>query len=113
MAEEEKKTAGIPEENTVFDLSDLFKVFGDSTRLKILFSLQERPLYVGEMASLLGMSASAVSHQLQVLRVNRLVRTQKEGKSILYELDDHHIAEILRTGLEHVTEMREQKETRE
>jgi len=94
----------IPDENTLIDLSDLFKIFGDSTRIKILFALQERPLFVGELAAALQMSNSAISHQLQVLRVNRLVKPKKEGKSTLYSLADFHVSDILRIGLEHILE---------
>ena len=94
----------IPDDKTIYNLSELFKVFGDSTRTKILSSLEIRDLYVGELAEILGMSVSAVSHQLRVLRNAKLVRGTKEGKEVKYSLDDNHVALILECGLSHINE---------
>ncbi|MBR5932814.1 MAG: winged helix-turn-helix transcriptional regulator [Treponema sp.] len=94
----------IPDDKTIYNLSELFKVFGDATRTKILSSLEVRELYVGELAEILGMSVSAVSHQLRVLRNAKLVRGTKEGKEVKYSLDDNHVALILECGLSHINE---------
>ena len=94
----------LPPEDVIYDLADLFKMFGDSTRAKILQCLQIRDLYVGEIADVLGMSISAVSHQLRVLRSAKLVRGTKEGKEVKYSLDDDHVTKILEYGLAHVNE---------
>lgn len=92
-------------EEEFFDISDFFKVFGDPTRLRILFLLQEESeLSVGEISEKIKMSQSAISQQLKVLRNNRLVRFRKDGKSALYRLSDDHIEKILSLGLEHYEE---------
>ncbi len=92
------------DENVLAELSDLFKVFGDTTRVKILFALSESPLFVGDIASKVGMSDSAVSHQLSILKLNRLVKASREGRSLRYSLDDAHVSSILNIGLEHLCE---------
>ena len=94
----------IADEETLSDLAELFKVFGDSTRAKILCCLEVRDLCVGELAEVLGMSVSAVSHQLRVLRNAKLVRGVKEGKEVRYALDDHHVMMIIECGLSHLRE---------
>lgn len=94
----------LPSDDVIYDLADLFKMFGDSTRAKILQCLQIRDLYVGEIADVLGMSISAVSHQLRVLRGAKLVKGTKEGKEVKYSLDDDHVTKILEYGLAHVNE---------
>lgn len=94
----------LPSDDVIYDLADLFKMFGDSTRAKILQCLQIRDLYVGEIADVLGMSISAVSHQLRVLRAAKLVKGTKEGKEVKYSLDDDHVTKILEYGLTHVNE---------
>lgn len=94
----------LPSDDVIYDLADLFKMFGDSTRAKILQCLQIRDLYVGEIADVLGMSISAVSHQLRVLRGAKLVKGTKEGKEVKYSLDDDHVTKILEYGLTHVNE---------
>lgn len=96
----------LPEEEAFFALAELFKVFGDPTRAKILGCLQVRSRCVGEIASALGMSISAVSHQLRVLRAAKLVRGVKEGKEVKYSLDDDHVTRIMECGLSHVKEER-------
>lgn len=94
----------LPEENVIYNLAELFKMFGDPTRAKILRCLQIRDLYVGEIADILEMSISAVSHQLRVLRSAKLVKGTKEGKEVKYSLDDDHVTMILECGLTHVNE---------
>ena len=92
------------EEDILIDLSELFKVFGDSTRIKIMYLLRETPLSVGELAEKLSMTDSAVSHQLKILKNSSLVRGKREGKSVIYSLADDHVLLIFNQGLEHVTE---------
>lgn len=94
----------LPEEDVIYNLAELFKMFGDPTRAKILECLQIRDLYVGEIAEILEMSISAVSHQLRVLRSAKLVKGTKEGKEVKYSLDDDHVTKILEYGLTHVNE---------
>lgn len=96
----------LPEERTIYELAELFKMFGDPTRAKILGCLQIRDLYVRELAEVLGMSVSAVSHQLRVLRGAKLVKGRKEGKEVRYSLDDDHVTKIIEYGLTHVNEER-------
>ena len=94
----------MPAEEALYDLAELFKVFGDSTRIKILYALFEAELCVGDIAQLLGMSQTAVSHQLRVLRTNKLVKGRKEGKIVFYSLADDHVRTILGQGMDHVDE---------
>lgn len=94
----------IPCEEELFDLAELFKVFGDSTRVRILFVLLESEMCVCGLAELLGMTQSAISHQLQVLKKAKLVRYRREGKTIFYSLADGHVRAILDQGMEHITE---------
>ena len=93
-----------PEEEALYDLAELFKVFGDSTRIRILYSLYEGPLCVGDIAQILNLSQSSVSHQLRILKDAKLVRYRREGKIIFYMLDDDHVKTILSLGMEHVEE---------
>ena len=102
--ETERIRRALPDDDTLYDLADLFKMFGDSTRAKILSCLQIRDLYVGELAEVLGMSVSAVSHQLRILRGAKLVKAKKEGKEVRYSLDDDHVNMIMECGLTHVNE---------
>lgn len=94
----------MPSESELYDLADLFKVFGDSTRIKILYVLFENEMCVYDIANLLNMTQSAISHQLRVLKQNRLVKYRKEGKTVLYTLADEHVFTILSQGIEHVEE---------
>lgn len=94
----------IPDDDTLNDLAELFKVFGDATRTKIISCLEVSDLYVSELSEILSMSASAVSHQLRVLRSAKLVRGTKEGKEVKYSLDDNHVAMIMECGLTHIHE---------
>ena len=99
-----KVKKSIPEEETLYDLADLFKVLGDSTRMKILCALFEAEMCVCDIAALLGMTQSAISHQLRVLKQARLVKYKKEGKVVYYSLDDEHVKSIFDQGLIHISE---------
>ena len=94
-----------PTEEMVYDLAELFKVFGDVTRVKIIYALLEREMCVCDIANLLEMTQSAISHQLRVLKKARLVKFRKEGKTVFYSLDDDHITKIFDYGLHHIEEM--------
>ncbi|MCI8271585.1 MAG: winged helix-turn-helix transcriptional regulator [Erysipelotrichaceae bacterium] len=94
----------LPEFDKIMDLSDFFKTMGDSTRLQILMSLQEHEMCVSDLANVLDMTKSAVSHQLKVLRISKLVKSQKIGRSVYYSLDDSHIEGILKKSFEHIQE---------
>ena len=94
----------MPEETTLCSLSEFFRVFGDSTRIRILYALSQSELCVCDLAELLGASQSAVSHQLQILRSFRLVRYRREGKTVYYSLADEHIFSIIGQGIEHIKE---------
>lgn len=94
----------LPQEEILYDLAEFFKVFGDSTRIKIICALFESEMCVCDLATLLGMTQSAISHQLRTLKAARLVRYRREGKVIYYSLDDEHIKHVFDEGLRHVTE---------
>lgn len=94
----------LPDDDTMLDVSELFKVLGDSTRCKILFVLLVSEMCVCDLSLLLGMSVSAVSHQLRILRQAQLVRYRREGKTVFYALADEHVRTLLSQGLEHVQE---------
>ena len=94
----------IPDEETLYDLADLFKIFGDTTRIKILYTLRKQELYVNELAQSLAMTPSAVSHQLKILRQSKLVKNRREGKSLFYSLNDNHVVTIVDQGMEHICE---------
>lgn len=93
-----------PAEEYLYDLAELFKVFGDSTRIRILYALFESELCVNDIAQLLNLGQSAVSHQLKILKDAKLVRFRREGKIIFYALDDDHVRNMLSMGMEHVEE---------
>ena len=95
---------GMPKEEELYDLAELYKVFGDSTRVRILFLLLQRDMRVSEIAAALSMTQSAISHQLRVLKNANLVRSRREGKTAVYFLTDDHVRTILSCGMEHVTE---------
>lgn len=99
-----KVKAAMPEEETLYDLAELFKVFGDTTRTKILCALFEAEMCVCDIAALFNMTQSAISHQLRVLKSAKLVKNRKDGKIVYYSLDDEHIKHIFNQGLSHVTE---------
>ncbi len=94
----------MPDETKLYDLSELFKVFGDSTRIRILFVLFEAEVCVCDLAEALNMTQSAISHQLKILKQNKLVKSRREGKSIFYSLADDHVRTIISMGLEHIEE---------
>lgn len=93
-----------PNDEYLYDLAELFKVFGDSTRIKILYALFDSELCVNDIAQLLNLSQSSVSHQLRILKDAKLVRFRREGKIIFYALDDEHVRTMLSMGMEHVEE---------
>ena len=94
----------MPDEEILYDLAELFKIFGDSTRIKILYVLFESEMCVCDIAQLLGMSQSAISHQLRALKQSKLVKYRREGKTVFYSLADGHVRTILGQGMEHVAE---------
>ena len=94
----------VPTEEELYDLAELFKVFGDSTRIKILYVLVESDMSVGDIAQALNMTQSSISHQQRVLKQSRLVRFRREGKNIVYSLADDHVHTIMSQGLEHLEE---------
>ena len=94
----------LPQEEILYDLAELFKVFGDSTRIKIICSLFESEMCVCDLSALLNIRQSAISHQLRVLKSARLVKFRRAGKVIYYSLDDEHIKQIFDAGLHHITE---------
>ena len=100
----DNKNASLPDNEVLFDLADLFKVFGDSTRLRIMYTLSEGEANVQTIAETLGMEQSTISHQLRVLRNNKLVRARREGKQIYYNLDDDHVKKIIEMGIDHLME---------
>ena len=97
-------TEKMPEDEKLYDLAEFFKVFGDSTRIKILYALFEAELCVCDIAQLLGLTQSAVSHQLRVLKASRLVKPRKDGKTVFYSLADDHVRTLIAQGMEHIEE---------
>lgn len=97
-----KVQENMPQEELLYDLAELFKVFGDSTRIRILWALDESELCVCDLAALLMMTQSAISHQLRLLKQAKLVKNRREGKNIFYSLDDEHVKQIFDQGLLHV-----------
>ncbi len=98
-----------PDEDLLYDLAELYKVFGDSTRIRILYALFESEVCVCDLAQLLGMTQSAVSHQLRVLKNAKLVAYRREGKTVFYSLADGHVRTILGQGMEHLCEEGEER----
>ena len=94
----------MPDEDELYDLAEIFKVFGDSTRIKILYVLFEQEMCVCDIAQLLNMTQSAMSHQLKILKQSRLVKNRREGKAVFYSLADGHVRSIINQGLEHIEE---------
>ncbi len=94
----------MPEEDRLYDLAELFKVFGDSTRIRILYVLLEAEMCVCDIALLLGMTQSAISHQLRVLKQAKLIKNRREGRTVFYALADDHVSRIIRQGMEHICE---------
>ena len=106
VAEVNKK---MPKEEQLYELADFFKVLGDSTRVKIMWALDMKELCVCDLAVLLNMTKSAISHQLRALREARLVKFRKEGKVVYYTLADHHVKQVFEMGYQHIKEERENK----
>ncbi len=100
----EKVNREMPQEDALFDLAELFKIFGDSTRIRILYVLFESEMCVCDIAQLLGMTQSAISHQLQVLKKSKLVKYRRQGKTVFYSLADAHVRTIIGQGMEHISE---------
>lgn len=94
----------LPDDELLYDLAELFKVFGDSTRIKILYALHDNELCVQDIANAVQLSQSAVSHQLRVLKDTKLVRFRRDGKTVYYALDDDHVRSILSMGMDHIEE---------
>ena len=92
----------MPDEDALYDLAELFKVFGDSTRIRILFVLFEEEVSVGDLARILNMTQSAISHQLRILKQNKLVKSRRDGKSVFYSLADDHVRTIIGQGMDHI-----------
>jgi len=97
----------MPAEEPVYEVSELFKVFGDSTRARIICALTIEEMCVCDLSALLNMTQSAISHQLRLLKVSRIVKSRKQGRIVYYSLDDSHIAQIFAMGFDHVMEERE------
>ena len=100
----EQVRLSLPGEDTLYDLTELFRIFADSTRVRILYVLFESEMCVCDIAALLGMTQSAISHQLRALKNARLVKSRRDGKTVFYSLADEHVKTILDQGIEHVTE---------
>lgn len=95
----------MPEDGLIYDLAEFFKVFADSTRMKIIYALMEDELCVCDIANIVKTTQSAISHQLRILKQSKLVKYRKEGKVVYYSLDDEHIAQIVKKGREHIEEL--------
>ena len=95
----------MPSDDLLFDIAEVFKVFGDTTRMKIISALLEAELCVGDIAEITNSTQSAISHQLRILKQAKLVKFRKEGKVVFYSLDDDHIHEIVKKGCEHIEEL--------
>ena len=94
----------MPDEVKLYDLAELFKIFGDSTRIRILFVLFESEVCVCDLAQALNMNQSAISHQLRILKQSKLIKNRREGKSVFYSLADDHVRTIISQGMEHIEE---------
>ncbi len=99
-----KKREEMPNESDIYDLADFFKIFGDSTRMSILYAIDGEPMCVCDIAALLGMTKSAVSHQLKILRQSDLITYRKSGKNVFYSLADDHVRDIIEKAFEHIKE---------
>ncbi len=100
----QKVKAQMPEDEILYDLAELFKLFGDCTRIKILYVLFESEMCVCDLAQLLNMTQSAISHQLRALKQNKLVKSRRDGKTVFYSLADSHVTTIINQGMEHISE---------
>lgn len=95
----------MPKDDEIYDLAEFFKVFADSTRMKMIYALMENELCVCDLANIVNTTQSAISHQLKILRQSKLVKFRKEGKVVYYSLDDEHISQIVKKGREHIEEL--------
>ena len=102
--EVKQERIAMPDEDEILDLADFFKIFSDSTRMKILLAIDESALCVSEISEVLGISVSCVSHQLKVLKTSNLIKSERRGKNIYYTLADCHVRDIIRMALEHIEE---------
>lgn len=102
--EAEKILMSMPDEEKMIDLSEFFKIFGDSTRIKIIYALSKKEICVYDLSQILNMSQSAISHQLRILRNAKLVKQRKDGRQVFYSLDDYHVQHIFEAGLDHISE---------
>lgn len=100
----EKTKLKVLDETMIYSMSDFFKIFGDSTRLQILVALENNPLCVGDLCNALDITKSAASHQLNILKANKIVKYKKVGKNVIYELDDEHVSIIIDTAKKHLEE---------
>lgn len=100
-----KQKIKMPSDEIIFDVAELFKVFGDTTRMRIICALKENELCVGDIAEITNITISAISHQLRILKQAKLVKYRKEGKTVYYSLDDDHVLQIFEKGREHVEEI--------
>ena len=100
----ERVNDNMPDEEILYEIAELYKIFGDSTRIKILYVLFEAEMCVNDIAQLLNISTSAISHQLRILKQAQLVKFRREGKTIFYSLSDDHVRTILNQGMEHICE---------
>lgn len=100
----ERVRQAMADEDTLYDLAELFRIFGDSTRIRILYALFEEEMCVCDIAGVLGMTQSAISHQLRALKNARLVKGRRDGKTVFYSLADDHVKTIIHQGLDHVAE---------
>ena len=106
LEENVKKVVSLmPDDSIIYDLAELFKVFADSTRMKIIYALMEEELCVCDIANIVKTTQSAISHQLRILKQAKLVKFRKEGKVVYYSLDDEHISQIVKKGREHIEEL--------
>lgn len=96
--------AQLPDDEDLYDLAELFKIFGDSTRIRILYVLFEEEMCVCDIARVLNMTQSAISHQLRLLKQNKLVKNRRDGKTVFYSLADDHVRDIINEGMEHILE---------
>ncbi len=101
----EKVKKVMPDDGLIYDLAEFFKVFADSTRMKIIYALMNEELCVCDIANIVKTTQSAISHQLRILKQSKLVKHRKEGKVVYYSLDDDHIAQIVKKGREHIEEL--------
>ena len=91
-------------ETEIYEVSDFFKLFGDSTRLSILYALENNPMCVNDLCNIINITKSAASHQLKILKLNKLVKYSKKGKNVIYELDDEHVSSIIEMAIDHLKE---------